>query len=278
MTSTTNKSVSSRVNVVGDPPDLVEMDRRAVAIRDDDVAELIRVLELSRRLHRQRRLRAIEHTRRHVDVLRRDRVRDVLERDVAGRELIRIELQADGVLLRAIDQHLRDAAHHRQTLRQRRLAELVERRQRHFIGRQRQREDRRVGGVRLLIRRRNDALRQAANRLRDRGLHVLRGRVNVAIERELHDDLRLPEARCRRHVVDAGDRREGLLERRRDRRRHGRRARARQRGADRDRREVDVRQIAHRKLAVGDDAEDENADHDERRHDGAFDEQRREIH
>ena len=63
--------------------------------------------------------------------------------------------------------------------------------------------------------------------LRDRRLHVLRGGVDVAVERELHRDLRLPEARRRRHVVDAGDRRELLLERRRDRRRHRLRARAR---------------------------------------------------
>ena len=31
--------------------------------------------------------------------------------------------------------------------------------------------------------------RQLAQRLRDRGLHVLRGGVDVAVERELHDDL-----------------------------------------------------------------------------------------
>ena len=47
---------------------------------------------------------------------------------------------------------------------------------------------------------------------------------------------------------------------------------------DRDRREIDVRQIAHRQLPVGDDPEDQNPDHDQRRHDGAFDEERREVH
>ncbi len=266
------------LHVVRDAADLLEVHRRAVAVRDDDVAELVRVLELAGRLHRQRRFRAVEHARRHVHVLRRDRVGHVLERDVARRELVRVELQAHGVLLRAVDQHLRHATHHRESLRQRRLAELVERRQRHFVRRQRQRQDRRVGGIRLLIRRRDDALRQAADRLRDRRLHVLRGRVDVPVERELHDDLRLPEARRRRHVVDAGDRRERLLERRRDRCGHRLRARARQRGAHRHGRKVDVRQVAHRQLPVRDDSEDEDADHDERRHDGAFDEQRREIH
>ena len=59
--------------------------------------------------------------------------RDVLERDAARRELAGIELQAHGVLLRAVHQHLRHAADHRQALRQRRLAELVERRERHLV-------------------------------------------------------------------------------------------------------------------------------------------------
>ena len=61
------------LHVVGDAADLVEVHRRAVAVRDDDVAELVRVLELAGRLHRERRLRAVEHARRHVHVLRRDR-------------------------------------------------------------------------------------------------------------------------------------------------------------------------------------------------------------
>ena len=113
-------------------------------------------------------------------------------------------------------------------------------------------------GFALLVRRRDDPLRQLAQRLRDRRLHVLRGGVDVAVERELHDDLRLPEARRRRHVVDAGDRRERFLERRRDRRRHRLRRGARSVARHRDRREVDVRQVAHRQLPIRDDAEDQD--------------------
>ena len=68
--------------------------------------------------------------------------------------------------------------------------------------------------------------RQLPQRLGDRGLHVLRGGVDVAVERELQRDRRRAEARRRRHVVDAGDRRELLLERRGHRGRHRLRARA----------------------------------------------------
>ena len=50
-------------------------------------------------------------------------------------------------------------------------------------------EDRRVGRVHLLVGRRHDVLRQLAQRLRDRRLHVLRGGVDVAVERELERDL-----------------------------------------------------------------------------------------
>ena len=41
---------------------------------------------------------------------------------------------------------------------------------------------------------------------------------------------------------------------------------------------VDGRQVAHRQLPVGDDAEDEDADHDQRRHDRPADEQLGEVH
>src|SRR4029078_8160007 len=101
---------------------------------------------------------------------------------------------------------------------------------------------------------------------------------DVAVERELDDDLRLPEARRGRHVVDPGDRRELLLARRRDRRRHRLRARPRQRRAHRDRREVDVRQVGYGQLPVRNDSEHEDADHDKRGHDRSFYEYRGECH
>src|SRR5207248_2631991 len=76
----------------------------------------------------------------------------------------------------------------------------------------------------------------------------------------------------------AGDRRERFLEWRRDRRRHGLWTRARQGRADGDRREVDVRQVGYGEPPIGDDAEYQNPNHDQCRHDGASYEDRGEVH
>src|SRR3990172_8971816 len=59
----------------------------------------------------------------------------------------------------------------------------------------------------------------------DRGAHVLRGGVDVPIERELDGDARHALAAHRSHLVDAGDGGEAPLEHRGDRRGHGPEAR-----------------------------------------------------
>ena len=249
------------LHVVGDAAELAEVHRRAVAIRDDHVAELRSAFSSWPVACTVSAVCGPHSTPvGRLTFWLRHRRRDVLERDLARRELRR---DRAGCAPRTSARRTPAPAPRRRPSRA--AARCVVSPNSSSadsgtsVGRQREREDRRVGGIRLLVRRRDDALRQLPQRLRDRRLHVLRGRVDVPVERELDDDLRLPEARRRRHVVDAGDRRELLLERRRDRRRHRLRARAGQRRAHRDRREVDVRQIAHRQLPVRDDAEDENA-------------------
>src|SRR5439155_24446298 len=89
-------------------------------------------------------------------------------------------------------------------------------------------ENRRVGGVHLLVRRRLDARGQLPQRLGDRRLHVLGGGVDVAGQRELQRDRRPADGARGRHRVEPRDRRELLFERRSHRRCHRLRARARQ--------------------------------------------------
>ena len=67
-------------------------------------------------------------------------------------------------------------------------------------------------------------LRQLAAGGGDRGLHVLRGGIDVAVEVELQRDRGRPERAGRGHLRDAGDLGELALERRRDRGGHGVRA------------------------------------------------------
>ena len=75
----------------------------------------------------------------------------------------------------------------------------------------------------------------------DRRLHLARGAVDVAAEVELQGHARRPGRARRGDLVDAGDRAEVALERRRDARRHRLGARAGDARADGDDGEVDLR-------------------------------------
>ncbi len=148
----------------------------------------------------------------------------------ARRQFARIEIDPDGVFLRAEHVHLRDAVDHRQPLRDRLLRVLVDHRQRQRGRSQHEQDDRLIAGIRLLVRRRRRHLRrQRARRAPDHGLHVLRGGVDVAAQIELQRDVGRALLARRVDVAQAGDARELLLERQRHGRRHRLGARARQR-------------------------------------------------
>ena len=258
--------------------DVLQAHRRAVAVGDHHGRERLGGQELAVRIDDVGLVRAPEGARGQVHVAAGDGADDLVDADLPQCERLRIELDAHRVLLRAVDLHLRDARHHRDALREERLAEFIELLQREGGGAEREVQDGRGCRVHLLVRRRDHPLRELTQRLRDRRLHILRGRVDVAVERELQRDRRDPLAAGRRHLIDAGDGRELLLERRRHGGRHRLGARAGERGAHRDRRVVDGGQVAHRELLVRDEAEQKDAGHDEGRHDRTPDEERGDAH
>ncbi len=144
---------------------------------------------------------------------------------------------------------------------------------------QREEEDRLVGGIHLAPGGRTREIgRKPAERSGDRCLHVLRRSVDVAVEHELERDLRGSERVQGGHRVDAGDRREGALERRRDGGGHRLGIGAGQGRRHEQRREVHVRQVADRQLAVGGDTEQQQRAHQERRHHRAPDERLGDVH
>src|SRR5581483_5015269 len=144
---------------------------------------------------------------------------------------------------------------------------------------QRKQQNRVIGGIDFAIRRRRrHARRQIARRARDHRLHVLRRRVNVAVQGGLQRNLRAAEGAGRAHGIEAGNGGKILFQRRCHRGRHGLGAGSRQIGADRDRREIDRRQIAHRQRFVAEDAEDENADHHQGGRDRPADKKSGDIH
>ena len=99
-----------------------------------------------------------------------------------GAQLVGIDLHPHRVLRRALHLHLRDAVDHRDARRDHRLGVVVEHRHRQRLRGQVQHQDRLVGRVVLAERRRRrHAGRQQRHRRGDRGLHVDRGAVDVAV-------------------------------------------------------------------------------------------------
>ena len=116
------------LDVVEDVGDLVEPDRGAVPVRDHDRLERVGVHQLSAGLDVVGRRRAEQLSGRHVDVPVLQRLVHFVEADALGVQLVRIDLHADRVLLRALHLHLRHAADHRDARRDHRLGVVVERR------------------------------------------------------------------------------------------------------------------------------------------------------
>ena len=134
-------------------------------------------------------------------------------------------------------------------------------------------EDGRVGRVDLAIgRRTRQVLRQLPGGGVDRGLDVVGGGVDVAVEVELDGNRRRAERARRRHLRDAGNLRDLPFKRLCDRGRHGVRRCARQLRRNRDGRKVDLRQRSDRQQRKSDQADQKHRDHDQRGRDRPMDE------
>ena len=241
--------------------DLVELDRRSVSVGDHDVAIIGGMLDRAGSGNRHALFRSGQRPDRGARVCLGNHGAHVVERNVAGRRLHRIDLNAHREFLRAIDLNLGDARQLRQLRRHHRLRVVVDRRQRHGLGAQADIEHREVARIDLAERRRCCHFhRQQPRRRRQRGLYVECRAVDVAPEIELDGDLRYAERGRRTHRRDAGNRGQLPLDRRGNRRRHGLRAGARQSCRDLDGRKIHRRQRRHRQQPVG-----ENTEHDQRR-------------
>ena len=143
----------------------------------------------------------------------------------------------------------------RDLLRDPRVGQVLELRQRQRLRGERQREDRRVRRIDLVVDRRGRQVgrQEIAGRV-DRRLHFLLGDVERELEGELQRDHRGAAGARRRHLVQPRHLAELALERRRDRRGHHVGTRARIERHDLDRRIVDLRQRRERQHAVRDDA------------------------
>ena len=138
----------------------------------------------------------------------------VLEPDAVFVERLRDQLDAHRRQRAAADHDLADAFDLRELLRQHGRGGVVELAAGQRVGGQRQDQDRRVGRVDLAIGRiAAQAGRQVGARGVDRGLHVARGAVDVAVEPELQRDARRADRARRGHLGDVGDLAEMPLQR-----------------------------------------------------------------
>ena len=218
---------------------------------------------------------AVDIALRAVDRRDRDLAADILQRQALGDEFRRVDLDPDGRFLLAADDDLGDAGDLADLLGELGVDGIAHGGQRQRVRRRRQQQDRRVRRIDLAIgRRRGEVFRQLAAGGVDRGLHVVGGGVDRAVEVELDRDRGRPEIAGRGHLRDAGDLRKLALQRLRDRRGHGFRAAAGQGGGDLDGREVDLRQRCYRQQRIGDEADEQDAGHHQRGADRIADEGR----
>jgi hypothetical protein len=247
--------------------------RRAVSIGEDDVVELLGLGDLVVGGDREAELVGVDRALGGVGRGGDEGAADLFQRHAARGELGRIDLDADGGRAVAEDRDLGDAGHLRDLLREEEIGVVVDDGQRHRVRAHREHDDGGVGRVDLLVaRRRRHLARQRLVGDRDRRLHVLSRRVDVAVEIELNDDRGRAERTQRGQLADARDLRELALERSRDGRGHGLRACALKIGGDLNRREIDLRQGGNRQERKGDQADEGQRRHQQRGGDRSTDE------
>ena len=272
-------AVARRLGGVDDVGHVLQLDRRAVAVGDDDVAVARGMEQLVVGIDGDRLVLVLEVALGLVDRGVGQRIAHVLERDAVSGQRGRVGLRAHGEVLLAGHQHLGDAGDRRDLLRQDGVGVVVDLVDRQRVRRDRIDQDGAIGRVDLAVGRRvGQVLGQQPARRIDRRLHVGRRAVDAAAEIELQRDRGRAEATGRVHRGEAGDGGKLLLERRGDRRGHGLGAGAGQGRRHGDGREIDVGQRRDGQQVVGRRAEHQQAQHHQRRGDRPADEGFRDVH
>ena len=217
-----------------------------VAHGHHEVPEFGGIAQLTRGLQRERLVRSHQHAGRRIGVPLRDGRLHFVNPDAARRHGTRIQLHTHRILGRAIHLHLRNTGYGGHPLREECFGVLAELLATEHIRVHGKHHDRRIGCVRLAVRRRIDALRQLAQCFRNGRLHIAGGLVDVTIQREQQRDIGTALRTGRRDAFNPRHRGERLLQRSRHRRGHHLGAGTRQPGRHRDSGIVDGGQVTHR--------------------------------
>ena len=198
-----------------------------------------------------------------VGVLRLQRARDVVDRQVVGAQPIGIDPDVDLSLASADDEHLADAVGALEPAPQhlvRVLGDVADR----LLRGDGDRQNRRGVGILLLDRRLRDRARQQRQDAVDAIAHFLRGDVGVLLEPERDDDLRDAFGGVRAELVDAADGVDGFLDLVGDLALDLLRRGAGQTRRDGHGREVHLRQAIDAELAEGERADDDQREDQDR--------------
>ena len=192
---------------------------------------------------------------------------------------MRIQLDANGVLLRSEYAHLRHSRHHGNALGHHGFGVFIEGIERQSRRGQGQIDYRLVCGIDLPERGRCGHPRGKQRRgIRNGRLHVLRGSIQVAAQVELKRDSRAAERVRRGHGIEAGDRGELALEWSGHGRRHRVGARAGKARRHQQCGEIHVRKVAHRQRPVGHEPEHRDRQHHQAGGDGPSNEDFGDVH
>ncbi len=253
------------LGAVDDVGDVGQAHRRAVAVRDDHALVIAGGLELIVGIDRRRPSGAVEAALGLVRIGIAYRGAQVVERQPVRGQRGRVGLDAHRRALPAADAHQPDARKLRELGCEARVGKILDLGQRQRFRCQREGHDRRVGRIDLVVDRRRRQVRgQEASRCVDRRLHLLLRNVEGQAEVELQRDDRRSAGAGRRHLLEPRHLPELALERRGNRRGHHVRAGARVKAHDLDRRVIDLRQRGNRQDAVGEDAREQDRDHQQR--------------
>ncbi len=250
---------------VDDVGHFLQADGRAVAVGQDQRPEAGRTRELIVGGQGVVLARTVQVAFGLIDVGGDQDFSDVVQAESSAGQRRGVNLHAHRRLLTAVDGDQPHARHLRDLLRQDRIRYVVDLVERQGVRADAQGEDGRVGRVALAVGRwRRERRGQQVRRRVNRSLHVLLGRVDVAIQIELQRDLGVAEARYRGHLAERRHLAELSFERRGHRRGHGLRTGSRQRRGHHDGGIVHLGQRGHGKLAVTEQAGQQQPDGQQR--------------
>ena len=252
--------------------EVADPDRRPVAVGHDHRIESRRVENLVGRIKRQGLPLAVQSAFRSIDGCAADGRTDVLQTQTHSRRDAGVDLHAYGRLLLAVKIDHSDAGDARNLGSEVIFDIVVDLRDRQVGRHDRNGHQQRVGWIDLFIGRRIGQVfgQLAAGRV-DRRLHVLCGAVKAAAEVELHLDGSPPEGARGAHRGYARNQRQLPFERRCHRCSHGLRVRPGQPRRYLDGRDIDLRHSGDRQQEIGNQAEQGEADDQERRRSRPYD-------